>query len=228
MLPCKVPMITLTHHSPIFDHDNSIVRQIEDACGTLLLALYPYGSRVYGTASERSDVDFIAIIDHDIDSPTRLDLPHLNANVTVYSAKLFQAKLDEHEISALECFFLPERLILKKTIDFSFTLSLPKLRSAISSKSSNSWVKTKKKLTVDKDYAPYIGIKSLFHCFRIIDFGKQIATYGTIKDYGSSNFIWQELIIKRPEEWTWQELESKYKYRYNKACTEFRLLAPKE
>lgn len=221
-------MITLTHSRPIFDHDDSVTKQIEDACGAPLLALYPYGSRVYGTASETSDFDYIAVVDHEVESATNLDSPHLNANVTIYSARLFQLKLDEHEISILECFFLPEHLILKKTIDFSFTLSLQKLRTAISSKGPNSWVKTKKKFTVDKDYAPYIGIKSLFHCFRIMDFGKQIAAHGTIKDYGSSNVIWQELSTKRPEDWTWPELETVYKDRYNKTCTEFRLLAPKE
>jgi hypothetical protein len=207
---------------------DKILMDIEDACGAPLLALYPYGSRVYGTASDHSDYDYIAVVDLDLDAPSSIEMPSHNIELTVYSPKLFQFKLDEHEISVMECFFLPSNLIAKSTINFEFALSLPKLRAAISSKGSNSWVKTKKKLTVDKDYAPYIGIKSLFHCFRIIDFGKQIATYGTIKDYGSSNVIWQELIIKRPEEWTWQELESKYKDRYNKACTEFRLLAPKK
>lgn len=221
-------MLTLKHSRPIFNQDDSIQRQIEDACGAPLLALFPYGSRVYGTASSQSDFDYIAVVDLEMPAPTNIDIVHLNANITVYSKDLFQSKLDEHEISVLECFFLPEDQVLKKTIDFNFTLALPKLRAAISSKGSNSWVKTKKKFTVDKDYAPYIGIKSLFHCFRIIDFGKQIASHGHIKNYDSANLLWQELLAKRPEDWTWAELENLYKERYNKACTEFRLLAPKE
>lgn len=205
-----------------------LIKTIEESCGSNILALFPYGSRVYGTNSSQSDFDYIAIVDEDLKQATNLDISNINANVTIYSPKLFQLKLNEHEISVLECFFLNPDVVIKNEIEFNFVLSLPKLRAAISSKASNSWVKTKKKLTVDKDYAPYVGIKSLFHCFRIIEFGRQIAINGTIIDYGATNNIWTKLCIKSADQWTWPDLESIYKERYNKACTEFRLLAPKE
>lgn len=204
----------------------NLIQHIEEAYGCSVQGLFPYGSQVYGTAGSQSDFDYIAVIDQNLEQPANLDLPDLNVNITLYSPSLFQQKLNEHEISVLECLFLPPNLILKKTNEFAFTLSLPKLRAAISAKASNSWVKAKKKMIVEKDYAPYIGVKSLFHCFRIIEFGRQIAIHGKIVDYEAANGIWKELSLV--ESWTWPQLENTYKELYNKACTEFRLVAPKE
>lgn len=188
------------------------------------LALFQYGSRVYGTNSETSDYDFIAIIatkDRAIES---LDFPEHNLNVTLYTLEEFKLKLAEHEISVLEAYF-SKPLIISPDVVLDFHLNRPKLRAAISAKSQNSWVKAKKKYTVEKDYSPYVGLKSLFHAFRIVEFGKQIAAHERIVDYGAMNYLWSEL---SDQNWDWPTLELTYKTRFNKICTEFRALAPKE
>lgn len=207
--------------------DNT-VDLLQRHCSMPILAVFPYGSRVYGTKTDQSDYDYIVVVDSDSDEVLSVEIPEARIEATVYSIKKFKERVLEHEVSVLECLFLPPELIIKNNLRINFEPSLPKLRAAISAKVSNSWVKTKKKFIVDKDYAPYIGLKSIFHCFRILEFGKQIATHGVIKNYGAANFIWQELVAKRPEEWTWPELEDRYKVRYNQSCSEFRLLAPKD
>ncbi len=72
--------------------------------------------------------------------------------------------------------------ILKMTNDLGITFKLDKtkLRVAISTIVSNSWVKGKKKLIVQGDYDLNLAIKSTFHSLRILDFGTQIAMEGKI------------------------------------------------
>jgi len=195
-----------------------------------LIAVYPYGSRVYGTARKNSDYDFIVV------TPNKTNEQYSDKliNINFYTPEEHQKRLDEHEISALECYFLPQSQVVfdvfhplnikSRVKPFTFTLNLTTLRHALSAKSSNSWVKAKKKLTVEKDYDIDLGRKSLFHSMRIIDYGKQIAEHGKIVDYGSCNQLFQEIMNC----YTWDQMFDQYKQQYNQLCSEFRVLAPKE
>lgn len=185
-----------------------------------VLAVYPYGSRVYGNARKQSDYDFIVVTSKKVQEQFSDNL----INVNFYTPEEHQKRLDDHEISALECYFLrdDQKLIERKT--FVFKLDLIKLRHSLSAKSSNSWVKAKKKLTVEKDYDLDIGRKSLFHSFRIIDYGIQIAQHGKIADYGSCNYLFNEIM----NQYTWTDLFEEYKQQYNLDCSRFRILAPKD
>jgi predicted nucleotidyltransferase len=184
-----------------------------------VVAVYPYGSRVYGTARKNSDYDYIVVTKKKTNEQYSDNL----ININFYTPDEHQQRLNEHEISALECYFLPDDLIIKNTYNFVFKLDLVKLRHALAAKSSNSWVKAKKKLTVEKDYDLDLGRKSLFHSMRIIDYGKQIATFGKIVDYGSCNDLFQEIMNC----YSWTDMFNQYKEKYNLMCSEFRVLAPK-
>jgi predicted nucleotidyltransferase len=192
-----------------------------------VIAIFGYGSRIYGTARKNSDYDFIVVMNN---KPNKQYSDKL-ININFYTAEEHQKRLNEHEISALECYFLPQSKVLFdrghphniKPITFTFSLDLTKLRHALSAKSSNSWVKAHKKLTIEKDYDLDLGRKSLFHSMRIIDYGIQIATHGKIVDYGSCNDLFNEIMNC----YTWDEMFVQYKERYNKLCSEFRIVAPK-
>jgi predicted nucleotidyltransferase len=194
-----------------------------------LVAVYPYGSRVYGNARKNSDYDFIVVTTNKTNEQYSDNL----INVNFYTPDEHQQRLSDHEISALECYFLPDEKVLynsfhslnrKNRFEFTFVLNLVKLRHALSAKSSNSWVKAKKKLTVEKDYDLDLGRKSLFHAIRIIDYGIQIATYKKIVDYGSCNKLFEDIMNC----YTWSEMFGEYKQFYNNICSEFRIVAPKE
>lgn len=195
-----------------------------------LIAVFPYGSRVYGNARKNSDYDFIVVTT----KKTNEQYSDKLININYYTPEEHQKRLTDHEISALECFFLPQSQILfdvfhplnvnPRIKPFTFTLDVNILRHSLSAKSSNSWVKSKKKLTVEKDYDLDLGRKSLFHSFRIIDYGKQIAEYGKIVDYGSCNDLFKEIMNC----YTWDQMFDQYKQRYNQLCHEFRILAPKD
>jgi len=188
-----------------------------------ITAIFPYGSQVYGTASNSSDYDYILICKENYQED-EFAVTKDNISIHVYNESTFQSHLDKHKISALECYFLPPDLTLKYK-KFNFNLRLDTLRHSISEKSSHSWVKSKKKFEVEKDKNIYIAKKSLFHSLRIVDFGIQIAINKTIINYGNCNNIWEE-IYTNPSE-SWEDYKNQYQQYFNNKMTEFRKLCPK-
>lgn len=186
------------------------------------LNIYRFGSHVYGTNSEHSDEDYICIVGNKFISD--------DINIHIYTKTEFQHFLDEHNIQMLECFFLPEKFKLKELVKLTFSLNLNKLRASISTISNGAWVKGKKKLIVQADYNKYLGIKSIFHSFRILSFGLQIAKTGKIDNYACVNHIWLDLLeLSKKLEYVelWNEIETSYKGEFNKLKSEFVLLCPK-
>ena len=187
-----------------------------------VLALFRYGSRVYGCFNNNSDYDYILIKD----SGAKTEIINGNININVYSRNDFLSNLFDHDISALECFFIDTKHILRLNIGFMFSIEKIKLRHAVSEKASHSFVKAKKKFIVPASQDIYAGKKSLFHSLRIIDFGIQIAKYDTIKDYASVNAL-HDQIINNPSI-NWDDYHKIYKPLFNTMMTDFRKLAPKE
>lgn len=188
-----------------------------------IIAIYQYGSFVYGTNNKNSDKDIIVVLNDINESVGEIDALKKEYDVNIYSKNDFEKMIKEHEISALECLFLEDKFILKYN-QWDFHLDLPTLRNSVSQKSSNSWVKAKKKFIVEKDYAPYIGQKSAWHAIRMLDFGTQIAQNGLIKDYSSKNDILQEILKLN----TWEEIDNQFRTTYNETASIFRQFAPKE
>jgi predicted nucleotidyltransferase len=180
--------------------------------------VYIFGSQIYSTSNSDSDWDIIMVANNSVES---IEIKNVLFNIHVYTPKKFQEDLEWHRINNLECIFAPDWAKLKETIKYDFKLNLTKLRHSISHVSSNSWVKSKKKLLQD-DY--HIGVKSLFHSLRIPMFGTQIATSGGITDFSCANFIWNKIKTKR---WTWNELDVEFRELRNQIQTEFRKVADK-
>lgn len=195
---------------------NQVISVSKDIFDNIINA-YVYGSNVYGTANSLSDNDFIFVVK----SKEREQFKSENINISYYTLDEFQKLIDRHEISALECLFLIDSFKLKESYKFEFNLNKSVLRSSLSEKSSNSYVKSKKKLTVNRDYNYFGGIKSMFHAFRIINFGIQICMYGKIIDYSDTNHILYEAYNQKD----WTGLEKSLKQSYNNLRTEFRKIA---
>lgn len=176
-----------------------------------------YGSCVYGTNTDKSDLDIVIIGDK---------FYQVSVNSKISYEKImpeeFQKMLDENNIKAIELYFTAEQDIIASH-DFVFNLDLQKLRKEISSVASNSWVKAKKKIVVEKDY--YIGQKSLFHSLRILMFGIQLAKTGRISNFGCANHYFKDIVQEQNTEWL--PLKEKYQPIYNALSTEFKKVAPK-
>ena len=177
---------------------------------------YIYGSRVYGTSDIESDWD-ILLISNEVTEETEISDDRLDIHVIPSST--FKDWVGINSIKAIECLFAPKWAILK---DFKcvFYFNESGYRHEISKTASNSWVKAKKKIE-QGDYK--IGIKSAFHCIRIVDFGIQLSENGYI-DFNSCDDIWDDLMSKK---WSYDELKIKYKPIYNRKMSRFRELCKK-
>jgi len=206
----------------------AIQKYIEDLN---VMSIFRLGSQVYGTHTPESDHDFIIIAETWFDAE--------DINIHVYNRAQFLGALINHDIQALECLFLDPKHILKDEwkldrtcLDdkINSTYRAEKLRTAISTIASNSWVKGKKKLIVAGDYDLHLAIKSVFHSLRIIDFGIQIATDRKITNYGSMNYVLQDLkkmseTMQRED--LWNAIDTKYRSLYNQSSSKFKELCPK-
>lgn len=177
-----------------------------------LLCLYRYGSCVY-KYKKPNDEDFIAVVDSEESFETKVTFD--GVDVKVLSRKRFQEEIIKHEVSILECIFLPDNMKWE-SVYFDFKLNRAILREAVSKKASVSFVKTKKKLIDGEDY---IGKKSLYHSLRILMFGIQIAESGRIFDYSCANSFWNEIEQMK----TWDEMKEKFQPIYNKLKSEFKI-----
>lgn len=188
--------------------------------------LYPYGSRIYGTIHVKSDWDFILIM-----NDARNEKRSRNKfNATLMSPEHFQYLLNEHNLLALECFFVPRQLVNYEFFrSWQFKLDLVKLRHSVAEKSSQSFVKAKKKFISPYEWADderERGKKSLFHSLRILNFGIQIASKGKIDDFSAANDIYEEVMTNPSKDW--EDYQQRWKPEFNRMNTEFRKLAPKE
>lgn len=188
-------------------------------------AIYPLGSRVYGSHTDESDYDYILVCWEHFDSE--------DINVHVYTVNQFKQALANHEIQALECYFINDDLIVKlddTRHQEGFVLDKTKLRTSISTITSNSWVKGKKKLIVAGDYDPFLAIKSIFHSLRILDFGIQIGSVGYIEDFSGMNWVLEDLkkmSTQYQRDELWNAIDTKYRSLYNQKSSKFKQLCPK-
>ena len=189
-----------------------------------IFEIFEYGSHVYGTNAPDSDKDIVVIVRDGVECSDHIECGEYD--IQIIHQSVFKQKLYDHDIMALECFFL--NTLMYPFDYYEFELDLSKLRNSISKTSSNSWVKCKKKLTVEENCRK-IGIKSLFHSFRIPSFGIQFATKGKIINFSIANDLWFEEFqpMIEDESWTWERINSEYKQRHNQLMTEFRKVTKK-
>jgi len=180
--------------------------------------IYVFGSQVYGTTTHNSDWDFIMVAN----TPnTNQEIRSGDFNIHVMTEDQFLKNLKDHHSSSVEAFFTPKEFRLQEDVKFDWKPNIPSLRHSFSHISSNSWIKCKKKME-QGDY--YIGVKSLFHSLRIPIFGIQIAKTESIYDFSEANYIHDKIFSK---EWTWNELDLKFRPLRNSILTDFRNVTTK-
>ena len=104
--------------------------------------LYEYGSIVYSNNTVKSDSDYVVVFDHNI-STDHISVDQHNIDLNILSPQEFQERLNDHEISVLECFF---HGAVHSDYEFHFTYNKDELRKSISAKASNSYSKFKKEI----------------------------------------------------------------------------------
>lgn len=180
----------------------------------------PFGSQVYGLTNSKSDEDYIYIYPNTVD--LSLLLPKDDSHMTV---NMFQSELDQHSIKAIEAYFssLDLQNYFKFVLDHSF------LRKRVSAVVSNAHVKAKKKF---KDGEIYIGLKSYYHCIRILTMFNYLAREGTFNPSSFKyelEYIYQDILSRENEssETLFINLENDYKKMLKNLQHTFRMYCPK-
>lgn len=207
----------------------TLERLIED---DRILAIYPYGSQIYETMSDNSDLDYIVITTEDFkideNHATTYDVKlERNLDFNFYNEDKWSEMCISNHICTLEIrSIIKDGLSIKNNKNFEINIDVIKVRQSISSVVSNAWAKAHKKLTVEKDYSPYTAKKSLWHCFRILMFGIQVYKYGGIVDFTEANSIYNEIVNNDCNDWAYYK--GKYQGQLNNLRTEFRKFSEKE
>lgn len=203
------------------------------------LGVYKYGSSIYGTKTEKSDLDLVFIADTEKEIYEVLqskDFPFCSGytekvDLHYISKESFIKLLNEHDFMVLEVYY---QMRDDERLKYPFNLNLDTLRRSVSAVCSNSWSKARKKLDIPEE-DDYIALKSLFHSIRILSYGIDIAQDGIIdfknvlidgEKISCSNF-WHRIQQKYESGWRWAEFKKKYTPLQNSNATLFRLLAPK-
>lgn len=183
-----------------------------------VMNIYLYGSQCYGTATDKSDYDFIVVAKASVEN---VEYSFDDFNFHVQTPDYFQERLDWNDPKVFECLLWSKKQPILNLLDFNIKIEKPKYRHAVSHISSNSWVKAKKKI---EQGDIHIGQKSLYHSLRIPMFATQIMEHNDIIDWECANEYWRD--IKQMSDW--EELKQKYQPIRNGIMTMFRNICQKQ
>lgn len=185
-----------------------------------IIAITEYGSFVYGTNDFLSDRDYVVIVKDTVLCDDQYKL--VDGDYNIFWETQFQTLLNRQCIAAIEPFFTVP--IYGSMKQYTYSVDPCKLRVDVSQRSSNSYVKCKKKLTCEEG-AERAGMKSLFHSLRMLEFGYQLATTGRINHFNSANHFLTEIYDIGPN---WEKLKEYFQPIYNTLSSKFKEVAPKE
>lgn len=178
-----------------------------------VLAIFPYGSRVYGTAGDESDHDYIIVMKSALlPSGAFRDNAISNDDYTiqgvVYSRGGFIDAVNSYEIGALECIFLPEEKVIYKKWPFKITnWNEKEMAKAIIRKASDSRHYAN---MASKNGDKERGIKSMYHALRILKFGLQLKKHQRIVDFTECNDMYEEFMAMNPEDFDSRDYFKKF------------------
>lgn len=181
--------------------------------------IYAFGSIVYGTVNDKSDKDYIVIIPDHLYQQEQFHYKNQDFNFCKESD--WMKMICNNDIRCLECHYLKEKFIIKETKKYDLNLNPNKIRKEISTIASNSFVKCKKKLTVEKDFNPYIAKKSLWHSLRLLLFGIQLMQYKNIYNYQEGNRYYNKIVNNENNDWNYYK--KIYQPVYNQLKSQFKL-----
>jgi predicted nucleotidyltransferase len=170
----------------------------EDICASLgidytqVLNIYPYGSKIYGTANENSDDDHIIVYKSSLLPSGSFKDNAISSNDrkiqgVCYSRGGFIDAINNYQITALECISLPEDMIIQKKMNFGMVkFDKKEMARNIITTASSSWHFS---TLAYRDNHYESCAKNIFHALRILDFGIQIKEHHRIVDYSSMNKV---------------------------------------
>ncbi len=215
-----------------------ILNEIRKLTKDPILAVIPYGSAIYGN-KESIDFDAMIIVDSKEVYIQNTDVKS-HYDFFVIDKYSFKNNVINNQVKELELIHTPLDKITFLHSDFleefnsykSIPIKRELIRENFSQLTSNSYVKAKKKLILEKDFDEMVSLKSLWHSIRLLDFATQIINKNSI-DYTTCNHLYNNIIedysntrhLTKEEQWNF--LHQKYRPIYNEYHSKLKLLCPK-
>lgn len=163
-----------------------------------ILNIYPYGSQVYGTATEDSDEDFVIVYKSSLlpsgaFKDNAISSEDKKIQGTCYSRSGFIDAINNYQICALECLYLPaDKIVQQKMVFKMYKFDKIDFAKKIIETASSSWYHgTLSYRDGNIEYAK----KNVFHAIRILLFARQIKKHNKIVDYTAAN-EWKKIIFE--------------------------------
>jgi predicted nucleotidyltransferase len=190
----------------------------------LILAVYIYGSRVYGTNNKESDWDYSIVVEDSVKTQNNT-IERNSVDFNLYQKSIFIQEIKNHYMPVLENIFAPSTLKYEK-IDFSeyFELDLASLRVGVSSISSKCFHYSKILWNKEQDFKK--SKKNVFHSIRYLLEGIQIAKKGKIVDFTEANEVYFHLLETDYD--SFEDLKKEIMPKVKELNQVFFELAPKE
>lgn len=193
---------------------------------------FVFGSMVYGTSNEYSDYD-IVIVTKSVSCEEFVSSTPNGFDIILFPYDKLDKALEGNDIRFIEALSYRYHSMLRNLHDSdSFENKIDKnaLRRNISRVVDNSYSKSKKKLTKEKDYDRVASMKSLFHSIRILDYGIQVSKFGYIVNFYSSNEYYNEifhLYENNDDIYILDQINGRFKELLKAMRSEFRKVCPK-
>ena len=161
-----------------------------------VLAVYPYGSRVYGLANDNSDYDYIVVTKSAFLPSGAFKQNAISSNDkriqgVLYSRSGFIDAINNYEIGVLECLSLdPTNIIISKWPFKVQKWDEKEMVKKIIQKASASWHIASEQSRNDQKH---LAKKGVFHALRILMFGIQLKEHQKIVDFSVSNELKHEI-----------------------------------
>jgi predicted nucleotidyltransferase len=188
-----------------------------------IVNIYLFGSHTFGCATATSDYDFLIVLKKQISGEDHLfhDTPKMD--LVLMSEEGFETALREHVLWVVQCVLLPPAFVIRSKRTFVFRLDKSTLRQFLMQECNRTWVKAKKKLTVEN--SPILSRKNICHSLRALMFGCQLAEHGSIVDWTCANDLHGELTHETSTDWGY--FDGKYGLIWNRWASRLRQLCPK-
>jgi len=164
------------------------------------LGLYLYGSRLWGTASESSDYDFLVVLKK-ADNPCQT-FHTGNIDCLVFSQSEFEKKLAEHTfLCVLVAEWLPEEWIWKRKHPIKFKMDQTKLATSILEIVERDWnVAAKKRAKKMNDAASKVEMHAIRQLRVLLELLPDVSKKPNL---ANSVDVWQ--VIKSDYEGSWSK-----------------------
>jgi len=161
-----------------------------------IIAMYPYGSQVYGTANQFSDHDYIIVAKSTIPSGAFRDNAVSNEDYTIqgtlYSRAGFIDAINNYDLPAMECLSLAKEDALIRKWPFKInTWNGKEMANKVIQKASASRHIADKNAKYDHREQ---SKKGMFHALRILHFGLQLKEHQKIVNFGECNDLYKEIM----------------------------------